>query len=234
MESVSSDWTMQQYLDVLGISLISTDCIKSFSEIVYETYTKERQILINEPKYKNYLKEIKKMLKNINERLKVYGGGIEFNDLSGVVRVLQIGNPMREDTYSDIFYYKLYKYVQETLDGTWDDLDIKEILVGAFNDFISRPGKLKGENNIDELTDAFRVCIDNAAERSNLYRHYGWFTAEDDVESHGSSKRKKSKSKKSKSKKSKSKKSKSKKSKSKKSKSKKSKSKKSKIKKSKS
>ena len=183
MSSISADFTSQQYLEILSIDLISTDCIKSLSEIVYETYNEERQLHTDEHKYINYLREIKNMLKNINERMKNYDGGMEFNDLSGSVNVFRTGIPMRIDTYSDIFYYRMYKYVRETLDGTWDDLDIKEILVGAFNYYISITGKLKGEHNIEELTNAFRECIESAAERANLYSQKGWFTGnEEDYE----------------------------------------------------
>lgn len=179
--SISADFTSQQYLDILKLELISIDCIKALSEIVYQTYTLESQIHITDPKYKNYLIEIKIMLKNINERMKVYGGGMEYNDLSGNVAIVRVGEPLETVTYDDIFYYRVYKYVRETLDGIWEYLDIKEILVGAFNYYISQ-GKIKGEHNIEELTNAFRECIESAAERANLYSHNGWFTVGNEEE----------------------------------------------------
>jgi len=131
----------------------------------------------------NYLREIKNMLKNINERMKNYGGGMEFNDLSGSFTHFDplTGLPISIDTYSDIFYYIIYKLVYETLAGDWE-LDIKEILREAFDYYIIVAGKLKGEHNKGELSNAFRECLESAAERANLYSEYGWFTGNGDDE----------------------------------------------------
>ena len=109
---------------------------------------------------------------------------MEYNDLSGNVTIVRVGEPLETVTYDDIFYYRVYKYVRETLDGIWEYLDIKEILVGAFNYYISQ-GKIKGEHNIEELTNAFRECIESAAERANLYSQNGWFTVGNEEEEYG-------------------------------------------------
>lgn len=40
---------------------------------------------------------------------------MEYNDLSGNVTIVRVGEPLETVTYDDIFYYRVYKYVRETL-----------------------------------------------------------------------------------------------------------------------
>ena len=217
MGSESRYWGKYDYLEVLGMDLISNDCIKALSEVVLETYRRGSPLGYNEPKYENYLTELKMMLQNMNEQLSQHGGGIEFNDLSGVVREGGgwTGRPVTEREESDIFYYKISRLQRMHNQISYDfmDTNIKEILVLAFYGYIVTPGKVIGirfdAENIYNLEDAFRVLVDRAALYARLWGTEGWtLTTDSEYAGKGFSKRKKSKRKKSKSKKSKSEKSK--------------------------